>query len=83
MSCGANDFHNARRFNYQANDIALKSNHDDRTKGTTSITKEKVMKPLDVTAAVYGLVGLAALYQALFWKRVQGRWLEPAAGQTR
>lgn len=41
------------------------------------------MKPLDVTAAVYGLVGLAALYQALFWKRVQGRWLEPAAGQTR
>ena len=28
-----------------------------------------------VTAAVYGLVGLAGLYQGLFWKRVQTRWL--------
>ena len=31
-----------------------------------------------VTAAVYGLVGLAGLYQALFWKRVQSRWMQPA-----
>ena len=28
-----------------------------------------------VTAAMYGLVGLSGVYQALFWKRVQGRWL--------
>ena len=27
-----------------------------------------------VTAAVYGLVGLAGLYQGLGWKRVQRRW---------
>ena len=32
-----------------------------------------------VTAAVYGLVGVAGLYQAIFWKRVHGRWLQPAA----
>ena len=32
-----------------------------------------------LTAAVYGLVGLAGLYQALFWKRVQGRWMQPAS----
>ena len=35
------------------------------------------------SAAVYGLVGLAGLYQALFWKRVQGRWLSPAAHHAR
>ena len=29
------------------------------------------------TAVVYGLVGVAGLCQTLFWKRVQGRWLEP------
>jgi uncharacterized membrane protein YuzA (DUF378 family) len=28
-----------------------------------------------LTAAVYGLVGLAGLYQGLFWKRVQSRWM--------
>jgi len=32
-----------------------------------------------LTAVVYGLVGLAGLYQALFWKRVQGRWLQPSS----
>lgn len=32
-----------------------------------------------LTAAVYGLVGLAGLYQGLFWKRVQGRWLQAAS----
>jgi uncharacterized membrane protein YuzA (DUF378 family) len=31
-----------------------------------------------VTAVVYGLVGVAGLYQALFWKRLQSRWLQPA-----
>jgi uncharacterized membrane protein YuzA (DUF378 family) len=31
-----------------------------------------------LTAVVYGLVGAAGLYQGLFWKRVQGRWLELA-----
>lgn len=31
-----------------------------------------------LTASVYGLVGLAGLYQALFWKRVQLRWAHPA-----
>jgi uncharacterized membrane protein YuzA (DUF378 family) len=31
-----------------------------------------------VTAVVYGLVGAAGLYQALFWKRVQSRWMQPA-----
>ena len=30
------------------------------------------------SAAVYGLVGVAGLYQALFWKRVQSRWMQPA-----
>lgn len=34
-----------------------------------------------LTAAVYGLVGLAGLYQGLFWKRVQGRWM-PAASHA-
>jgi uncharacterized protein len=32
-----------------------------------------------LTAVVYGLVGVAGLYQALFWKRVQSRWLQPAS----
>ncbi len=31
------------------------------------------------TAVVYGLVGVAGLYQGLFWKRVQSRWIQPAA----
>jgi uncharacterized membrane protein YuzA (DUF378 family) len=31
-----------------------------------------------MTAVVYGLVGAAGLYQALFWKRVQSRWMQPA-----
>jgi uncharacterized protein len=35
------------------------------------------VSPLSV--AVYGLVGAAGLYQALFWKRVQGRWMRPVA----
>ena len=29
------------------------------------------------TAVVYGLVGVAGLYQALAWKRVQSRWPQP------
>jgi uncharacterized membrane protein YuzA (DUF378 family) len=32
-----------------------------------------------LTAVVYGLVGMAGLYQALFWKRVQSRWMQPAS----
>jgi len=36
-----------------------------------------------LSAAVYGLVGLAALYQGLLWKRVQGRWMHPAALHAR
>jgi len=36
-----------------------------------------------LTAVVYGLVGLAGAYQALFWKRVQGRWAQPAAQHAR
>ena len=35
------------------------------------------------SALVYGLVGLAGLYQALSWKRVQSRWAEPAAIASR
>jgi uncharacterized membrane protein YuzA (DUF378 family) len=31
------------------------------------------------TAVVYGLVGAAGLYQALFWKRVHGRWMQAAS----
>jgi hypothetical protein len=31
------------------------------------------------TAVVYGLVGLAGLYQALGWKRVQSRWMQAAS----
>lgn len=36
-----------------------------------------------LSAAVYGLVGLAGLYQGLFWKRVQGRWMQPATPHAR
>ena len=36
-----------------------------------------------LSAAVYGLVGIAGLYQALFWRRVQGRWMGPAAQHAR
>ena len=36
-----------------------------------------------ITAVVYGLVGLAAAYQALFWKRVQSRWAHPATVSAR
>jgi uncharacterized membrane protein YuzA (DUF378 family) len=32
-----------------------------------------------LTAVVYGLVGVAGLYQALFWKRVQSRWMQTAS----
>ena len=35
------------------------------------------------SAFVYGLVGLAGLYQAVSWKRVQSRWGQPAAISTR
>jgi uncharacterized membrane protein YuzA (DUF378 family) len=31
-----------------------------------------------LTAVVYGLVGAAGLYQALFWKRVPSRRMQPA-----
>ncbi len=36
-----------------------------------------------LSATVYGLVGLAAAYQALFWKRVQIRWAQPASLHAR
>ena len=36
-----------------------------------------------VSALVYGLVGLAGLYQAVSWKRVQSRWAQPAVIATR
>ena len=37
-----------------------------------------------LTATVYGLVGLAGLYQGLGWKGVQRRWLaQPALHGTR
>jgi uncharacterized membrane protein YuzA (DUF378 family) len=32
-----------------------------------------------LTAVVYGLVGVAGLYQALFWRRVQSRWMQLAS----
>jgi len=32
--------------------------------------------------AVYGLVGLAAVYQAIGWKRIQLRWAEPATAAS-
>ena len=31
-----------------------------------------------LTAVIYGLVGVAGLYQALFWKRVQSRRMQAA-----
>jgi len=40
----------------------------------------------EVSAAsglVYGLVGVAGLYQAVSWKRVQSRWAQPVAIVTR
>ena len=36
-----------------------------------------------LSAAVYGLVGVAGLYQGLFWKRVQGRWTCPVTAHAR
>ena len=36
-----------------------------------------------ISGVVYGLVGLAGLYQGLFWKRVQARWMQPAAQHVR
>ncbi len=36
-----------------------------------------------LSAVVYGLVGLAGAYQALFWKRVQSRWSDQATLQAR
>jgi uncharacterized membrane protein YuzA (DUF378 family) len=36
-----------------------------------------------VSTLVYGLVGLAGLYQAVSWKRVQSRWAQPAAISAR
>ena len=36
-----------------------------------------------LSAVVYALVGLAGLYQGLFWKRVQSRWAHPATAQAR
>ena len=36
-----------------------------------------------LSAAVYGLVGLSGVYQGLFWKRVQTRWMHPAAPLAR
>ena len=35
------------------------------------------------SAFVYGLVGLAGLYQAVSWKRVQSRWAHPASLASR
>lgn len=32
-----------------------------------------------LTAVVYGLVGVAGLYQVLLWKRVQSRWTQAAS----
>ena len=40
---------------------------------------EVVTKPIDIGAAVLVVVGVAGLYQALFWKRVQSRPMKPAA----
>ena len=36
-----------------------------------------------LSAAVYGLVGIAGLYQALTWKRGQARLMNPAAQHAR
>jgi len=36
-----------------------------------------------LTAIVYGLVGVAGLYQALFFTRVRSRWAQPASAHAR
>ena len=36
-----------------------------------------------LTAVVYGLVGLAGLYQAVFFNRVRSRWSQPATLHAR
>ena len=36
-----------------------------------------------VSVLVYGLVGVAGLYQAASWKRMYSRWAQPAAIATR
>ena len=36
-----------------------------------------------LTAVVYGLVGAAGLYQALFFNRVRSRWAQPASVHAR
>jgi uncharacterized protein len=36
-----------------------------------------------LSAVVYGLVGLAGAYQAMFWKRVQSRWAHAEALHAR
>jgi hypothetical protein len=36
-----------------------------------------------LSAVVYGLVGLAGAYQALFFKGVQARWTQPASLEAR
>jgi uncharacterized protein len=36
-----------------------------------------------LSAVVYGLVGVAGVYQALFWKRVQTRWADAVSLHAR
>jgi uncharacterized membrane protein YuzA (DUF378 family) len=36
-----------------------------------------------LTTAVYGLVGVAGLYQALSFNRVRSRWAQPASTHAR
>ncbi len=36
-----------------------------------------------LSAVVYGLVGVAGAYQALFFKRVQSRWAHSSAAHAR
>jgi uncharacterized protein len=36
-----------------------------------------------LTIVVYSLVGLAGLYQALFFNRVRSRWAQPASAHAR
>lgn len=36
-----------------------------------------------LSAVVYGLVGIAGAYQAVFFKAVQSRWAHPASVQAR
>ena len=35
------------------------------------------------TTVVYGLVGLAGLYQAVFFNRVRSRWAQPVSAHAR